>query len=95
MPKLTDEILSNLSLDSETCRATFPGLMKEIDDTVAKGPFRVKRSSDLGPMQVRINKGRIYVLHAQRKRDLSREMVNVCFFPFFFQRDQSAVANQG
>ncbi|KAK3956793.1 hypothetical protein QBC32DRAFT_394474 [Pseudoneurospora amorphoporcata] len=76
MPKLTDEILNNLSLDGETCRATFPGLMKEVDDTVAKGPFKVKRSSDLGPMQVRIKKGRIYVLHAQRKRDLSREMVN-------------------
>lgn len=85
--KLTDEILlNNLSLDGETCRATFPGLMKEIDDTVAKGPFKVKRSSDLGPMQVRIREGRIYVLHAQRKRDLSREMVNVCFvfFPFPF-----------
>ena len=79
MPKLTDEILNNLSLDAETCRATFPGLMKEIDDTVARGPFKVKRSSDLGPMQVRIKDGRIYVLHAQRKRDLSREMINVCF----------------
>ncbi|KAK3492476.1 uncharacterized protein B0T23DRAFT_404542 [Neurospora hispaniola] len=73
---LTDEILNNLFLDAETCRATFPGLMKEIDDAVAKGPFKVKRSSDLGPMQVRIKDGKIYVLHAQRKRDLSREMVN-------------------
>ncbi|KAK3402003.1 hypothetical protein B0T20DRAFT_403164 [Sordaria brevicollis] len=76
MRKLTDEILNNLSLDAETCRATFPGLMKEVDDTVAKGPFKVKRSSDLGPMQVRIKEGRVYVLHAQRKRDLSSEMVN-------------------
>ncbi|KAK3503639.1 hypothetical protein B0T13DRAFT_493375 [Neurospora crassa] len=76
MRKLTDEILNNLFLDAETCRATFPGLMKEIDDAVAKGPFKVKRSSDLGPMQVRIRDGKIYVLHAQRKRDLSREMVN-------------------
>nr|CAD79685.1 hypothetical protein [Neurospora crassa] len=76
MRKLTDEILNNLFLDAETCRATFPGLMKEIDDTVAKGPFKVKRSSDLGPMQVRIKDGKMYVLHAQRKRDLSREMVN-------------------
>lgn len=82
MRKLTDEILNNLFLDAETCRATFPGLMKEIDDTVAKGPFKVKRSSDLGPMQVRIRDGKIYVVHAQRKRDLSREMVNVCFSAF-------------
>ncbi|EGO54481.1 hypothetical protein NEUTE1DRAFT_124720 [Neurospora tetrasperma FGSC 2508] len=76
MRTLTDEISNNLSLDAETCRTTFPGLMKEIDDTVAKGPFKVKRSSDLGPMQVRIRDGKMYVLHAQRKRDLSREMVN-------------------
>lgn len=83
MRTLTDEILNNLFLDAETCRTTFSGLMKEIDDAVAKGPFKVKRSSDLGPMQVRIRDGKMYVLHAQRKRDLSREMVNVWLFSTF------------
>ncbi|KAK3381274.1 glycosyl transferase family 90-domain-containing protein [Podospora didyma] len=70
------EILENLSLTEDQCDAAFPGLTKEIDDVVSKGPFTVKQSGDLGPLQGRIKDGQIYILHAQRKSDLSQEMVN-------------------
>lgn len=95
---LPPELLNNLSLDEEQCNAAFPGLTKEIEDTVAEGPFQVKQTGDLGPLQGRIKDGQvgglypllvfgmcltahlagqIYIIHAQRKSDLSREMVNV------------------
>ncbi|KAK3305338.1 glycosyl transferase family 90-domain-containing protein [Chaetomium strumarium] len=70
------EILNNLSLDEEQCNAYFPGLTKEIDDAVAQGPFQVKQTGDLGPLQGRIKEGQIYIIHGQRKRDLSQEMLN-------------------
>ncbi|KAL2162429.1 hypothetical protein VTH06DRAFT_7342 [Thermothelomyces fergusii] len=73
---LPPEILDNLSLDEAQCRAYFPGLTKEIDDVVAKGPFPVKQTGDLGPLQGRIKDGQISIIHAQRKSDLSTEMMN-------------------
>ncbi|KAL2198217.1 glycosyl transferase family 90-domain-containing protein [Corynascus similis CBS 632.67] len=70
------EILNNLSLDEAQCNAYFPGLTKEIDDAVAEGPFQVKQTSHMGPLQGRIKDGQIYITHAQRKVDISREMMN-------------------
>jgi hypothetical protein len=32
-------VKESLSLTEEQCTAVFPGLMKEIDDAVARGPF--------------------------------------------------------
>jgi hypothetical protein len=52
------ELLRNLSLNEEQCRATFPGLMKEIDDAVAEGPFTLKQLGDSG-LQVRIKDGQV------------------------------------
>ncbi|KAK0733267.1 glycosyl transferase family 90-domain-containing protein [Lasiosphaeria miniovina] len=75
-PALPSEALENLSLGEGECEATFPGLTKEIDDAVAQGPFKVKQTGDLGPLQGRIKDGKIYIIHAQRKADLSKEMVN-------------------
>ncbi|KAH8887757.1 hypothetical protein GQ53DRAFT_267911 [Thozetella sp. PMI_491] len=68
--------LHNLSLDEAQCAATFPGLTSQIDDVVAEGPFKVKQTGDLGPLQGRIQHGQIYIIHSQRKSDLSREMLN-------------------
>ncbi|KAK4195914.1 glycosyl transferase family 90-domain-containing protein [Triangularia verruculosa] len=74
---LPPEILNNLSLDEDQCNAAFPGLTKEIDDAVAEGPFTMKRySNNQGPLQGRIKDGQIYIIHAQRRRDLSAEMSN-------------------
>ncbi|KAK0616249.1 glycosyl transferase family 90-domain-containing protein [Immersiella caudata] len=74
--KLTPELLNNLSLGEDECKAAFPGLTKEIDDTVSKGPFTIKPSGDLGPLQGRIKDGQLYILHAQRRNDLSQDMLN-------------------
>ncbi|CAP61700.1 uncharacterized protein PODANS_4_2690 [Podospora anserina S mat+] len=71
------ELLNNLSLDEDQCNAAFPGLTKEIDDAVAEGPFTMKRySNNQGPLQGRIKDGQIYIIHAQRRKDLSQEMSN-------------------
>ncbi|KAK0666355.1 glycosyl transferase family 90-domain-containing protein [Cercophora samala] len=74
---LPPELLNNLSLDEDQCNAAFPGLTKEIDDAVAQGPFTMKRySNNQGPLQGRIKDGQIYIIHAQRRKDLSAEMSN-------------------
>ncbi|KAH8902684.1 hypothetical protein BR93DRAFT_947773 [Coniochaeta sp. PMI_546] len=73
---LSPDLLRNLSLDAEQCDAAFPGLTKEIDDAVAQGPFALKQTGDSGPLQGRIKDGQLYIIHAQRRADLSTEMVN-------------------
>ncbi|TAQ91171.1 hypothetical protein B7494_g541 [Chlorociboria aeruginascens] len=40
------DILENLSLTDDQCRYYFPGLMKEIDNAVGRGPFDLKRAPD-------------------------------------------------
>ena len=62
-PGLTPELLNNLSLDQDQCDAAFPGLTKEIDDMVAKGPFTVNHTGDLGPLQGRIKDGKVCSQH--------------------------------
>lgn len=79
--KLTPELLNNLSLNEGQCNAAFPGLTKDIDDAVAQGPFQVKQIGDLGPVQARIKDGQLHIIYAQRKSDLSREMLNVSTRP--------------
>jgi hypothetical protein len=58
-PALPKEVLENLSLNEEECDAAFPGLTKEIDDAVSLGPFKVKQTGDLGPLQGRIKDGKV------------------------------------
>ena len=99
---LSPDVLDNLFLDERQCAATFPGLMKEIDDTVAKGPFKVKHTSARGPLQGRIKDGKVrismsstwkvcpqltyyltrklFIIHTQRKTELSQEMINVSIY---------------
>jgi hypothetical protein len=56
--------LENLSLTEAQCRTTFPGLMKEIDDAVARGPFVLKKEPDdyTGMVQLRIKDGKVILL---------------------------------
>ena len=56
---LSPGVLSNLSLTEEQCNAAFPGLTKEIDLAVAQGPFKVKQTGDSGPLQGRIQDGKV------------------------------------
>ncbi|KAK4191109.1 lactation elevated protein 1 [Podospora australis] len=71
-----ESLLENLSLNEDQCRAAFPGLTKEIDDTVAEGPFVVKQTGERGPVQARIKDGKLSIIHAARRVDLSQEMLN-------------------
>ncbi|KAI5926900.1 hypothetical protein F4810DRAFT_416425 [Camillea tinctor] len=74
--QLPPELLENRSLTEAQCRASFPGLLKEVDDAVARGPFTLKRSrSSLGPLIGRIRDGQLYILSAARKSDLSKDML--------------------
>jgi hypothetical protein len=56
---LSHELLNNRFLTAEQCAATFPGLTKEIDDVVAKGPFTLEKSGPLGPLIARIRDGKV------------------------------------
>jgi hypothetical protein len=53
--------LKNLSLTEEQCRATFPGLMMELDGAVARGPFKLEKEPDdyTGMAQLRIKDGKV------------------------------------
>jgi hypothetical protein len=58
-PRLSKELLNNRFLTAEQCAAAFPGLTKEIDDAVAKGPFVLEKSGTLGPLVARIKDGKV------------------------------------
>ncbi|KAI0601321.1 hypothetical protein F4775DRAFT_589539 [Biscogniauxia sp. FL1348] len=76
LPPLPPELLEDRSLTEAQCRASFPGLLKEVDDAVARGPFTLKRNrSSLGPLIARIRDGQLYILSAARKSDLSKDML--------------------
>jgi hypothetical protein len=62
-----------LSLTEAECSRAFPGLTKEVDDAVALGPFELKfRQGVL--LQAKIESGRLYVVRAPDKGDLSDTM---------------------
>lgn len=68
------ELLDNLSLTTSQCEAAFPNLTWPLHDVVAQGPFTLNPKT--APVLVRIRNGRdISILHAQRKTDLSAEML--------------------
>lgn len=61
-PKPLKETLRSRLLTEEQCAATFPGLTKEIDDAVARGPFDWEMPPDgyTGLVQVRIKDGKVW-----------------------------------
>ncbi|KAI0390257.1 hypothetical protein F5Y17DRAFT_469058 [Xylariaceae sp. FL0594] len=74
--KLSPDLLTNRFLTEEQCRATFPGLLDQVDEEVAKGPFVLKRNpNNLGPLIARIRDGQLYILSAAWKSDLSSDML--------------------
>lgn len=66
--------LDNLSLTTSQCEAAFPGLTWAIDDVVSQGHFTLdpKKAHVLG----QIKSGQLRILKAQRKDELSAEMLN-------------------
>jgi len=65
---LPKDITESLSLNEQQCRAAFPGLTKEIDDAVARGPFILEKKPDdyQGLVQARIKDGKVRVDQALR-----------------------------
>ncbi len=53
----------SLNLDENECSAAFPGLTKDIDDSVAGGPFTLRQAKDMGPLQARIKNGQVRSWH--------------------------------
>lgn len=61
---LPPELLNNRFLTEDQCRATFPGLLEQVDDEVAKGPFKLERlPSNLGPLIARIRDARYELIN--------------------------------
>lgn len=56
-------VFENLGMGEQDCRATFPGLFKEIDDSVARGPFQLERARNgyTGLVQGRIEHGKVCI----------------------------------
>jgi hypothetical protein len=56
----TPKPFSSLSLDQAQCRAAFPALTKDIEDTVHLGPFNLSPvRGSVGPVQARIRDDRV------------------------------------
>src|SRR5271168_2743428 len=61
---LSKNTLESLSLTDAQCKAMFPGLTKEIDDAVSRGPFDLKKQKDnyAGLVQGRVKDGKLYII---------------------------------
>ncbi|KAF2965336.1 hypothetical protein GQX73_g8244 [Xylaria multiplex] len=56
--RLSPDLLSNRFLPEDQCRASFPGLLDQVDGEVAKGAFKLEPyPSNLGPLFARIRDG--------------------------------------
>jgi len=53
--------MDNLFMSEHECQVTFPGLMKEIDESVKRGSFGLERQKDgySGLLQARITDGKV------------------------------------
>ncbi|KFY87769.1 hypothetical protein V500_06777, partial [Pseudogymnoascus sp. VKM F-4518 (FW-2643)] len=74
----SEETQQSRTLTEEQCRAAFPGLLKEVDDAVARGPFvqdKFDPENSLGPVRGRIKDGKLYILFAERENDMSKDAV--------------------
>lgn len=68
------ETQNSLFLDDGQCRATFPGLTKEIDDAVSRGPFLLEKEPDdyMGMVQARIKYGKVRIYHPKSGNPLMK-----------------------
>ena len=71
------EELESLALTDAQCKDIFPGLTKEIDDAVARGPFDLKKqpADYTGLVQGRIKDGKLYIISVEKNP--SRDMLYV------------------
>jgi len=71
------KLFQALNLNERQCEATFPGLTKDIQDSVALGAFPLKQARDMGPLQARIKDGQLYILHWEDKEILADNFLDV------------------
>ncbi|KAF2967789.1 hypothetical protein GQX73_g5742 [Xylaria multiplex] len=71
----SSDLFQFLNLSEKQCRATFPDLTRDLDATVALGPFTLKRVQGTGPLQARIKDGQLYIIHSGDTADLSPELI--------------------
>lgn len=48
-----------LNLNEDECKATFPDLTKDLDATLAQGPFTLKQAHGKGPLQARVKDNQV------------------------------------
>ncbi|KAI1271888.1 glycosyl transferase family 90-domain-containing protein [Xylaria sp. FL0933] len=64
-----------LNLSEQECKDVFPDLTKDLDATVALGPFKLKQAHGTGPLQARIKDGQLYIIHSEDQSTLSPELL--------------------
>ncbi len=76
------ETLGSLTLTDEQCHATFPGLTKEIDNAVARGPFELKRLADDQPglVQAKLVDGKVRFSRYIESAILTGNISAICRF---------------
>ncbi|KAI1131462.1 glycosyl transferase family 90-domain-containing protein [Nemania abortiva] len=55
------DVYQLLNLSEQECKATFPDLTKDLDATVALGPFTLKQAHGKGPLQARVKDGQVKI----------------------------------
>ncbi|KAI1152506.1 glycosyl transferase family 90-domain-containing protein [Nemania diffusa] len=76
LPSLpSSDVFQSLNLNEKECKITFPDLTKDLDATVALGPFTLKQAHGKGPFQARIKNGQLYIIHSEPSDTLSPELL--------------------
>ncbi|GAW17742.1 hypothetical protein ANO14919_072080 [Xylariales sp. No.14919] len=71
----SSDVFQLLNLNEQQCKAAFPDLTKDLDATVALGPFTLKQAQGTGPLQARVKDGQLYIIHSEDADALSPELV--------------------
>ncbi|KAI0427166.1 glycosyl transferase family 90-domain-containing protein [Xylaria sp. FL1042] len=71
----SQDVYQFLNLSEQECKDTFPDLTKDLDATIALGPFTLKQANGKGPLQARIKDGQLYIIHSEDKDSLSPELL--------------------
>jgi len=72
----SESVLNSLFLSQKQCVETFPGLTRSVDDIVAEGPFHVRDTGDLGPLQGRIKDGKVRLPSAPVSEESWKELTS-------------------
>ncbi|KAI0973599.1 glycosyl transferase family 90-domain-containing protein [Xylaria arbuscula] len=71
----TQETYHALSLSERECNAIFPDLTRDLEETIALGPFTLKQAHGPGPLQARVKDGQLFIIHAEDESILSSELL--------------------